>query len=166
VTPSLVQILPDTQGAFLHLVIYLFRETPEESGRAQASVQTITSRVYRLNLRTRQYESFVELPRNPPRKEKSGLKTTEIPAPPSDVMGVGANGAYYLLGFSDSNLYALQVLDASGRVRARRYMVIEDSELTFRDLHLSANGIVYGLLCDQSRAHVTWWRSDLLLKGE
>ena len=166
-TPSLVNIIPDLQNPYLYLTIYSYRE-PADDPTHPASLQddAVTSRVYRLNLRTRQYESFVELPRNSPRKETVGLKTTEIPAPPSDLIGVSANGFYYLLGFADSNLYTLQILDPSGRVRARRYMVIEDSELTFRDLRLSPTGLVYGLLVDQTKAHVTWWRSDLLLKGD
>ncbi|MGA2762838.1 MAG: hypothetical protein ABSG17_05690 [Spirochaetia bacterium] len=166
-TPSLVNIIPDLQNPYLYLTIYSYREPADDPTRP-ASLQddAVTSRVYRLNLRTRQYESFVELPRNSPRKETVGLKTTEIPAPPSDLIGVSANGFYYLLGFADSNLYTLQILDPSGRVRARRYMVIEDSELTFRDLRLSPTGLVYGLLVDQTKAHVTWWRSDLLLKGD
>ncbi len=166
-TPALVNVLPDMQNPFLYLTIYLYREPADDPARASSSAaDTVVSRVYRLNLRTRQYESFVELPQNPPRKETAGLKTTEIPAPPSDVIGIGANGFYYLLGFADSNLYTLQILDPAGRVRARRYMVIEDSELSFRDLKLSPTGLVYGLLVDQTKAHVTWWRSDLLLKGE
>jgi len=119
-----------------------------------------------LNLRSHQYDSFVELPQNPPRKETTGLKSTEIPSPPSDFIGVSTNGSYYLLGFADSNLYSLQILDQAGRVRARRYVVIEDSELSFRDLRLSPAGLVYGLMVDQTKAHVTWWRSDMLLKGD
>ena len=69
---------------------------------------------------------------------------------------MSAGGYYYLLGFADSNLYTLQILDPAGRVRARRYMVIEDSELTFRDLHLSPTGLIYGLLVrpDQGARHL------------
>ena len=44
--------------------------------------------------------------------------------------------------------------------------MIEDSELTFRDLHLASTGILYGLMADRTRARIAWWRSDLLLKGE
>ncbi len=167
VTPSLVKIIPDLQSPLLYLVIYSYKEPVDDPSRTGAGQEdTVTSRVYRLNLRTHQYESSVELPQNPPRKETLGLKSTEIPAPPSDVIGVSARGYFYLLGYADSNLYTLQILDPAGRVRARRYMVIEDSELSFRDLHLSPTGLVYGLLVDQARAHVTWWRSDLLLKGD
>jgi hypothetical protein len=167
VTPSLVKIIPDMQNMFLYLTIYLYREPADDASRPNSNqADTVISRVYRLNLKTRQYDSFVELPQNPPRKETAGLKTTEIPAPPSDLIGVSANGYYYLLGFADSNLYTLQILDQAGRVRTRRYMVIEDSELSFRDLRLSPTGLAYGLLVDQTRAHVTWWRSDMLLKGD
>ncbi len=167
VTPALVNIIPDMQNPFLYFMVYLYREPSDDPARANSSQDdSVTARVYRLNLRTRRYDSFVDLPQNPPRKETAGLKTTEIPAPPNDLIGVSANGFYYLLGFADSNLYTLQILDQGGRVRARRYMVIEDSELSFRDLRLSPTGLVYGLLVDQTRAHVTWWRSDMLLKGD
>jgi hypothetical protein len=166
-TPSLVNIIPDMQNPFLYLMIYLYREPADDASRTGSSQENaVSSRVYRLNLQNRTYDSYVELPQNPPRKETSGLKTLEIPAPPSDLIGVSANGYYYLLGFADSNLYTLQILDQAGKVRARRYMVIEDSELTFRDLRLSPTGLVYGLLVDQTKAHVDWWRSDLLLKGD
>ena len=97
---------------------------------------------------------------------KSGLKTVEVPSPPSDLLGVSAAGYFYLLAYTDTNLYTLQIADPSGRVRAQRRVVIEDSELTFRDIHLSPSGIIYGLLADKSKARVAWWRSDLLLKGE
>ena len=164
--PSLVTLMPDLQDPVLHLLIHSYRQTVDESTKTQSSVELVSSRVWKLDLRTRGYESFVELPRNAPRREKVGLKTTEIPSPPNDLLGVGTNGFYYVLGFSDSNLYRLQIIDRTGRVRAQRYMIIEDSELTYRDLRLSPTGIVYGLLADQTKAHVSWWRSDLVLKGE
>ena len=72
----------------------------------------VSARVYKLDLRTGQYDpSFVEFPQNPPRREKAGLKTTEIPSPPSDLVGVSANGYFYLLAYTDTNLYTLQILD-------------------------------------------------------
>jgi hypothetical protein len=166
VTPALVSIFPDQQEPLLYLLIYAYRAA-RDPGQASASVQgSVTARVYRLDPRTGAYGASVQLPQNPPRKEKIGLKTTEIPSPPSDLLGVSTAGYFSLLAYADTNLYTLQILDPAGRVRAQRYMVIEDSELTFRDLRLSSNGIVYGLLADQTRAHVSWWRSDLLLKGE
>ena len=130
-------------------------------------MDAVTTRAYKLDLRTQQYNpAAVEFPANPPHRTKIGLKTIEIPSPPSDLLGVSTNGSFYLLAYTDTNLYTLQILDPSGRVRAQRRVVIEDSELTFRDIHLSSTGIIYGLLADKARAHMAWWRSDLLLKGE
>jgi hypothetical protein len=166
VTPALVSIFPDQQDPLLYLLINAYRMAKDPGAASATAQDSVTARIYRLDPRTGAYGSSVELPQNPPRKEKVGLKTTEIPSPPSDLLGVSTTGYFYLLAYADTNLYTLEILDSAGRVRARRYMVIEDSELTFRDLRLSSNGIVYGLLADQTRAHVSWWRSDLLLKGE
>jgi hypothetical protein len=165
VTPVLVNIIPDLQTSLLYLLIYSYN-TPSDSTSVQGAAQdNVGARVYRLDLRTGRYDpASVEFPRNPPRREKAGLKTTEIPSPPSDLLGVSASGYFTLMAYTDSNLYTLEILDAAGKLKARRHMVIEDSELTFRDLRLSSEGIIYGLLADQSRAHVSWWRSDLLLK--
>jgi hypothetical protein len=167
VTQALVSVLPDLQSPLLYLVIASYKDAVDARSAAAASNDTVISRAYKLDLRTQQYgQGFVEFPNNPPHRTKSGLKTIEIPSPPSDVLGVSSGGYFYLLAYTDTNLYTLQIVDPSGRVRAQRRVVIEDSELTFRDIHLSSTGIIYGLLADKSKAHVSWWRSDLLLKGE
>ena len=166
ITPVLVNILPDLQAPVLYLVINSYREA-EDTRSGTAPSDAVTSRAYRLDLRSQQYlPGWVEFPQNPPRRTKLGLKTVEIPSPPSDLLGVSAAGFFYLLAYTDTNLYTLQIVDPRGRVRAQRRVVIEDSELSFRDIHLSSSGIIYGLLADKSRARVSWWRSDLLLKGD
>ena len=168
-TSSLVDLIPDPDSPLLYALLYTWQassttRTPSSSNAASA--ENLATRVYKLDLRTRQYNpSYVELPQNPPLKAKSGLQGT-IPAPPSDLLGIGSGGYYYLLAYTDTNVYTLQVLDASGTVRARRRLAIEDSTLTFRDLHLSSSGIIYGLFSDQDKAWISWWRSDLALKGE
>jgi hypothetical protein len=167
VTQVLVSVLPDLQSPMLYLVISSYKDAVDARSAAAASNDAVTSRAYKLDLRTQQYsQGFVEFPTNPPHRTKSGLKTIEIPSPPSDLLGVSSGGYFYLLAYTDTNLYTLQIVDPSGRVRAQRRVVIEDSELTFRDIHLSSTGIIYGLLADKAKAHVSWWRSDLLLKGE
>ncbi len=166
VIPSLTGVIPDMKEPVLYLMIQYFREAIDPATHAQSSMENYASRVYTLDLSSGAYKSFVQLPTNPPRREKTGFTTTEIPAPPNDLLGVSGNGFYYLLGFTDSNLYTLTILDPSGRVRSRRYMVIEDSELLFREVELSPTGLVYGLLCDADKARISWWRSDLLLKGD
>jgi hypothetical protein len=159
--PVLTTIVPDQQDPALYLVIYTYKESSDTASDA------VIARAYKLDLRTQAYSPrFVEFPQNAPHREKEGLKTTEIPSPPSDLLGVSSGGYFYLLAYTDTNLYTLQILDGTGRVRARRHVVIEDSGLAFRDIHLSSTGILYGILADLTTAHMSWWRSDLLLKGE
>jgi hypothetical protein len=161
VTPILVTIAPDQRKPLLYLIVYSSNASSDSASQDQMS-----ARAYTLDLRTRQYGArSIEFPRNPDHLTKVGLKSTRIPSPPSDFLGVGNGGSLFLLAYTDTNTYTLQILDQSGRLRAQRRLVIEDSELTFRDIHLSASGIIYGLLADRSRAHVSWWRSDLLFKG-
>ncbi|HET6450975.1 MAG TPA: hypothetical protein VFI08_06670 [Spirochaetia bacterium] len=167
VTPVLVNVLPDPVAPLLYLVINSYREAAETRSAGPPPSDAVSSRVYRLDLRTQQYApGRVELPANPPHRTKEGLKTTEIPSPPGDLLGVSRAGNFYVLDYTDTNLYTLQIVDPTGRVRAQRRVVIEDSELSFEDIHLSSTGIIYGLLADKSRARVAWWRSDLLLKGD
>jgi hypothetical protein len=162
---SLVNIMPDLQNPALFMLIYTYSGDSDSSNPALQDA--VAARVYSFNLRTQAYSPrYVEFPQNPPHREKNGLKTTDIPSPPSDLLGVGAGGQFYLLAYTDTNLYTLQILDRSGRLRTQRRLVIEDSALAFRDLHLSSTGILYGMLADKARVHFTWWRSDLLPKGE
>jgi hypothetical protein len=157
---SLVSIVPDMDAPVLYLLLYYYPRTADKAGTG------VAAKVFPLDLRTRQYGKAIELPANPGRKEKAGFTTQEIARPPYDLLGAGSNGHLYLLGYTDSNLYNLVILGLDGRVRGRAWMVIEDSELTYRDTHLSPSGIIYGLLCGQARADVSWWRADRLLKAE
>ncbi len=162
--PVLISIIPDVQKPLLYLAIDTY--TTSGISLATDAPNEVTARVYRLDLRTRQYDpTWVQFPPNPPRRERVQLKTTEIPSPPSDLLGISAGGLYYLLAYTDTNLYTLQILDPAGRLKAARRVVIEDSELTFRDVHLTTGGLLYGLFADRTRARVSWWRSDLLPTG-
>ena len=159
-TASLVAIVPDMTAPVLYLLLYYY------AGAADKTPTGVVARIHPLDLRTRRYGDAIELPVNPARKEKVGFTTEDIARPPYDLLGAGSNGHLYLLGYSDSNLYNLVILGLDGRTRGRAYVVIEDSELTYRDTHLSPSGIIYGLLCGQAKADVSWWRSDRLLKAD
>jgi hypothetical protein len=159
-TASLVNIVPDLDEPVLYLLLYYYPSSTDKASTA------VSARVHPLNLLTRRYGDAIDLPVNPARKEKVGFTTQEIVRPPYDLLGAGSNGHLYLLGYSDSNLYNLVILGQDGKARGRAYVVIEDSELSYRDTHLSPTGIIYGLLCGPAKADVSWWRSDRLLKAE
>jgi hypothetical protein len=157
---SLVSIVPDMGAPVLYFLLYCYPRTADKGGTG------VAAKVFPLDLRTRQYGKAIELPANPGRKEKVGFTTQEIARPPYDLLGAGSNGHLYLLGYTDSNLYNLVILGLDGRVRGRAWMVIEDSELTYRDMHLAPSGIIYGLLFGRAHGDVSWWRADRLLKAD
>jgi hypothetical protein len=55
-------------------------------------------------------------------------------------------------------------LDGRGDEVVRRYIVMEDSELFYKEIQLASNGIIYALLGEEYEAQVVWWRSDRLLR--
>ncbi len=165
--PVLIDIVPDLQSPLLYLIIDSYTDAAEPSAGGSANAEAVVARAYKLDLRTQAYGAKpIVFPQNPEHRTRDGLKTISIPAPPSDFLGVSTNGDFYLLAATDTNLYTLQILDRAGRLAAQRRVVIEDSELTFRDLHLDSTGILYGLMADRTRARVALWRSDLMLKGQ
>ena len=166
-TPVLIDIVPDLQSPLLYLIIDSYADPAEPAAGGPARSDAVVARAYKLDLRTQAYNpNPIVFPQNPEHRTREGLKTVRIPAPPSDFLGVSAGGYFYLLAATDNNLYTLQILDRAGRLAAQRLVVIEDSELTFRDLHLSSTGILYGLMADRARARIALWRSDLMLKGQ
>ncbi len=162
--PTLVNVLPDVEKPILYLCINLYRADPDSAN--PSGQDTVVARAYRLDMESGRFGSYVEFPQNPPTRQREGLQTTVIPSPPSDLMGVSSDGSLFLLAYTDANLYTLQILNSSGRLIASRRMVIEDSELTYREVHLSSTGILYGLLADRTKARISWWRSDQLASGE
>jgi hypothetical protein len=163
---EIVSIVPDLQNPVIHVVVYTYK-SDTDSTEDPVAQDTVDARAYSFDLRKQAYDpAAIEFPTHPSHKEKLGLKTKEIPSPPSDLLGVSSSGYYYLLAYTDTNLYTLQILDRTGTLRAQRRLVIEDTALSFRDIHLSSTGILYGMLADQVQAHFSWWRSDLLLKGD
>lgn len=88
----------------------------------------------------------------------------EIPAPSYELLGTNAGGHFYLLRREDANLFQLVILEPGGRELARRYLVMEDSELFYKEVGLSAAGIVYALLGEEYSAEIVWWRSDRLVR--
>jgi hypothetical protein len=161
---TLGKILPDLSAKLLYLLVYYHTEPGVEAAESSREEEQYACRIYSLDLGTGRYERYVEVPSAGTRKEKVGTMELEVPVPSFELLGVSARGAFYLLRREDANLFLLLVMDRSGREMARRYMVIEDSELTYRQLGLSHTGIVYGLLVDSYSARAVWWRSDRLIK--
>jgi hypothetical protein len=112
------------------------------------------------------YESFIDVPQSGSRKESVGGMELEVPAPSYEMLGITLDGNFFFMRPVDFNRYELLAMSDEGDVRARRVFTIEDSEIYFKFLNLSEEGILSGLLCFQNEVKIVSWRSDRLVQEE
>jgi len=156
---TLGRIVPDRSDPLLYLMIYAYRPST-----AEEQTDSYSTRIYTLSLQSGHYEGFIEVPQNGVRVEKIGTQAVEVPAPSFELLGVNSKGAFFLLRREEANLFQLLILDGEGKEVARRSIVMEDSELFYKEVQLSAGGIIYALLGEEYQASIVWWRSDRLLR--
>ena len=156
---TLGQIVPDRSDPLLYLMIYAYHGSTGE-----AAADSYETRIYSLSLLSGRYEGYIEVPQNGVRVEKIGTQEVEVPAPSFELLGVSSGDAFFLLRREEANLFQLLVLNANGGEVARRSIVMEDSELFYKEVKLSPDGIIYALLGEEYQAQIVWWRSDRLLR--
>ncbi|UCF97683.1 MAG: hypothetical protein JSV89_21320 [Spirochaetaceae bacterium] len=156
---TLGRIVPDRTKTFLYLLIYTYL-----GPTADGQQDSYNTRIHTLSLQTGRYEGFIEVPPNGVRVEKIGTQEVEVPTPSFELLGVNSRGDFFLLRREEANLFQLLILDGEGEEVARRSIVMEDSELFYKEIRLSARGIIYALLGEEHQAKIVWWRSDKLLR--
>jgi len=166
IVPYIAKIVPDLNRPLLYLMLYYTEDSVDETTQLTEAMSNPPARLYALSLQSGRFQEPIEIPENGFRKEHVGSQEVEIPAPSYEFLGVSKSGHFFLLRQESPNLYQLLILDSLGKVAGRRYLVIEDSELYFREVRLSDEGILYGLLCEEYEAKIVWWRSDKLLHSE
>jgi hypothetical protein len=159
-TASLSKVLPDLSKRSLYAVLNYFNPQPSANDPSRGYV----TRIYRIDAQTGRYGEQFDVP--PDAGRQTAGQEGELLPPSYELLGVNARGEFFLLRREDTNLFRLLVLDRAGRTLARRNLVMEDTELYFKVLRLSAEGIIYALLAEEYRARMVWWRSDRLLKEE
>lgn len=161
--PSLEKLLPDLRSRALCLqVTYYSEEIHEVTGSQDAVLETV-ARIYRLDLEQESYKGYVEVPESGVREEVIGTVKHEIPAPSYEWLGTDRWGHHFLLLPQGQNQYELLILDSDGGEVGKRIIQIEDTELLYRNLVLSDDGVLVGLLGFEEDVKVVWWRSDRLL---
>lgn len=161
---SLGKLVPDPSRRALYAILYYFN--PDTSETAKDPARGYLTRIYRLSADSGRFGEHFDVPADAGRRTTAGSQGEVLPPPSYELLGVSSRGAFYLLRREDTNLFRLLVLDRSGKPAARRYLVMDDSELYFKTMGLSAEGIIYALLGEEFRARIVWWRSDRLLKEE
>jgi len=162
--PSIGRLIPDMAKDVLNILLYYYRVAPDDPTEGVEGTEGYTSRIYKLNLDTGLYDRYIEVPDDGVRRERVGAHEVEIPAPSYELLGLNAGGYYFLLRREDANLFQLLIVEPSGRELTRRHLVVEDSQLYYKQVGMSASGILYALLGEEYDAKVVWWRSDRLVR--
>jgi hypothetical protein len=163
---SLDTVIPDYRRRDLLFMVTFYEEQINPSTQTRHAISESLGRIYRFNLETEAYESYVDVPDSGKRKETVGGTEIEVPAPSYELLGVTLDGNYFFMRPLEFNRYDLLALSEKGETRARRIFTIEDSEIYFKSLNLSEEGILSGLLCFQDEVRIVSWRSDTLVREE
>jgi hypothetical protein len=162
--PVLESVYPDRSLRRLYLKVnYHLALRPGEPGSAGAG--GMMSRIYWMNARDGSYAGFVDVPRNVGNTDPSGSNGHEV-LYPYEFLGAAAGEHLFLLSQESSKESQLLILHTSGRVVRRRTILIDYDEVVYRDLQLSAEGILAALLADRDEVRVVWWRTDRLFDGD
>jgi hypothetical protein len=162
---NLETIIPDPRERVLYLKIDYYREGKDSATGIKYGIEDSSSRIYRFDVKTSRYESFVDVPRNVRRERGGDFFDIQDVRYTYEFIGVDGEGNFFLKSREEGNIHQILILDQKGQVLRRRDITIEDSELLFSVFHVSPEGILSALLASEMGARVVWWRSDALLKG-
>lgn len=159
--PSLGQVFPDLEEQRLYLKLDYYERLPSDGG--QGELGDVFSRVYVLDIEEGKYVDSIEIPDH---------TATETPPPEFDevdtphlyrFVGVGPDAHLFFTVRDDEQTHQLLILNADGRVVARRRIELEEEPLHDLALSVSPEGILTALLAREDGAQVAWWRTDRLI---
>jgi hypothetical protein len=161
---NLETIIPDPRERVLYLKIDYYREGKDNATGIKYGIEDLASRIYRFDVKTGRYESFVDVPRNVKRERGGDFFDVEDVIYSYEFIGVDGEGNFFLKSREEGNIHQILILAQEGQALRRHDITIEDSELLFSVFHVSAEGILSALLASETGARVVWWRSDALLR--
>ncbi|MFP4431095.1 MAG: LIC_12708 family protein [Spirochaetaceae bacterium] len=163
IIPLLETIIPDRDEARLYLKINYYQESVDTGTGSSYGIESTASRIYWLDLNEGVYSGFVEVPEN--------VRT--VPGPTVfdrseqrylyELVGTASGGHLFLLSREDQDQTQLLIMHTSGRVVRRRYLSLEETDILYRDFHVSPEGVLTALFGYTDHAKVVWWRSDRFL---
>ena len=173
------KIVADYNNPVLYIAVSYFKNIIDPSTQARSGVKKTGAFIYSLNLNTGKYIKVMDIPENEQIKEVLGTREIKIPGPSYELLGITENRYVFLIRQEGVNKYRLFIKKIAGAVKDNsgstetasgatiaKNITIEDTVLHFKYITLSPSGILYGMLADDSKVHIVWWRSDKLLKEE
>lgn len=179
------KIITDYNSPVLYVAVSYFENIIDPSTHARSGVKKTGSLIYSLNLDTGKYTKVIDIPDNEEIKEVLGTREIKIPGPSYELLGITEGRFLFFIRNEGINKYRLLIKKisstvkgntgntrasangtAEGRTAVTKDITIEDTALHFKYITLDPSGILYGMLADDSKVHIVWWRSDKLLKED
>jgi hypothetical protein len=142
------------------MVSYLQKVIDDSTGMFDL-VSRKMQRIYHFSLEQNAFVKEINIPDTGKRQEWVGVDDTVLPS--YEFIGITIHGYYFLIRPEGQNQHSLLILDKNGNISSIRNILVDDSEIFYKDLYLSRKGIIIGLLCYFREAKIVWWRSDKLL---
>ncbi|CAD7838798.1 putative lipoprotein [Olavius algarvensis spirochete endosymbiont] len=143
-------VRPDPKQWALHLKADFYNKM--EPGRE------LKARLYTLSLSTLEYTESISLPYT------EGFTDLGYPLGLPEYLGTTLNGSHAMLYPEGSNTYRISMIDAQGRVTHNSRLEIVDDSKIYRRFKIQNNGLLTGIFFGNSRAMISWWRLDEILK--
>lgn len=153
-----IAVLEEVQPAVTEYRVYLkvayYRAAVDPDTAKEYGIEFDHARVYWIDLEEGRYDGYFELPR-------SGVGDDEERH--FSLIGTNRDEYLYLVAREDANRTSLLIMEPDGSVLRRRNLIIPEADIVHRNLSVSFEGVVTGLLAYPDRIELYWWRTDRLL---
>ncbi|MBN2628120.1 MAG: hypothetical protein JXA95_15735 [Spirochaetales bacterium] len=130
---------------------------PEEMGSDWAGSER---RLYTFDLNTGKYDGGTKIPEFSVKSEGKEMRYIY------DLLGTTSSGIHLLLSRTGGTANSLIALNEEGKTLFNRSLELFDSPEIFNTYYLSDEGMLMALTYLDTKAEVSWWRSDKLLDKE
>ena len=75
-----------------------------------------------------------------------------------------SSGWFFFILAEDTG-YSVMMIAPNGNKILKRNLIIPDEGLLYYNISLSRNGIITGLLSNDTKTSVVWWRTDSIIEN-
>ena len=163
VIPSLDLIYAAPDARKLYVKVDYYRNTYDESTNTRTGIEPDSSVIWVMNVEDGVWEKHIDVPFFEYTVTEQNQKTTTKML--YSLLGVIKNGRIFL-SFPVEGGYSILVMSSesgSAGEQHQAFIRVDDNELQFNVFDLSADGILSGLLADDYKVKLVWWRTDKFL---
>ena len=132
------------------------------SSQVQSGINYEKSYLYTFDIPTEQYANSLVIPSY---EETISSEYSKIVYQiPYDFLGVTSSGWFFFILAEDTG-YSVMMIAPNGNKILKRNLIIPDEGLLYYNISLSRNGIITGLLSNDTKTSVVWWRTDSIIEN-